>query len=204
MLRVNAPVSFGSVGLAPVITRYLRRYPQVDIELGLTDRFVDIVDEGWDAVIRLGQLNDSGLAARALASYRLIACASPSYLAEHDVPAKPEDLTSHECLGFTYWSGFPFAEWEFTQADRVHRVGVRSRFRVNDSRMLRTIALDGFGIILQPEVLVKDDIAAGRLVEILPGYAAPSRPIHILFSAARPQSPRLRSFIDAVVEAFAT
>ena len=200
-LRVNAPVTFGACRLAPLITRYLQAYPNVEVELTLTDRYVDVVDEGYDAVIRLGPLKDTALAARELAVNQQIACASPAYLAAHGAPISPEDLVAHECLGFVNWSGLPYSEWRFTKAGRVHAVQVRSRFQVNDGRALLAAALDGHGIILQPEVVVREDLDAGRLVQVLPAYAAPSRPMYLLFSARRPQTPKLRTFIDCVVDA---
>jgi DNA-binding transcriptional LysR family regulator len=102
-LRVNAPVTFGSYSLVPMLTRYMRRYTEVTVDLTLSDRIVDLVDEGYDAVIRISPLTDSTLITRSLAPYRLVACASPAYLADRGVPARPEDLATHECLGFAYW-----------------------------------------------------------------------------------------------------
>ncbi|GJD50877.1 HTH-type transcriptional regulator DmlR [Methylobacterium crusticola] len=201
-LRVNAPVTFGACRLAPLVTRYLAAYPEVEVELTLTDRYVDLVDEGYDAVIRLGPLKDTGLAARALGPHRLVACAAPAYLAAHGAPRVPEDLAAHACLSYVNWSGLPYAEWRFARDGRVHAVAVRSRFQVNDGRALLAAALDGHGVILQPEAVVAADLDAGRLVPVLPGYAAPSRPLYLLFPARRPQTPTLRAFIDCVVEAF--
>ncbi len=201
-LRVNAPVTFGACRLAPLVTRYLKAYPDVEVELTLTDRFVDVVDEGYDAVIRVGPIKDSALAMRQLATYPLVACASPAYLAANGAPNSPEELAEHQCLGFVNWSGLPYAEWRFTKTGRVHAVRVRSRFQINDGRALLAAALDGHGVILQPEAVVRGDIDAGRLVQVLPAYAAPSQPMYLLFSARRTQTPKLRSFIDCVVDAF--
>ncbi len=202
-LRVNAPVTFGACTLAPLVTRYLQAHPEVEVELTLSDRYVDVVDEGYDAVIRLGPLKDSGLAARPLAPHRLVACASPAYLAQHGAPTVPSDLARHECLGFVYSSGFPYAEWQFEREGQIHSVQVHGRLQVNDGRVLRAAALDGQGIILQAELDLRDDLAHGRLVLVLPTYKAPSRPMHVLFSASRPQTPKLRFFIDLLVEALA-
>ena len=201
-MRVNAPVTFGACRMAPLVSRYLESYPNVEIELTLSDRFVDVVDEGFDVVIRIGMIKDTTLAMRELATYRLIACASPGYLAANGTPCKPEDLVRHECLVFVSWSGLAYAEWRFTKAGRAHSVGVRGRFQINDGRALLAAALDGHGIILQPEVVVRDDLDAGRLVQVLPSYAPPSQPMHLLFAARRPQTPKLRSFIDCAVKAF--
>ena len=201
-LRVSAPVTFGACRVAPLVTRYLQAYPDVEVELTLTDRYVDVVDEGYDAVIRLGPLKDTGLAARELAAHRQIACASPAYIAAHGAPTSPEDLPAHECLGFVNWSGLPYAEWRFTKAGRVHAVQVHSRFEVNDGRVLLAAALDGHGIILQPEVVLREALDAGRLVQVLAAYTAPSRPLYLLLSARRPRTPKLRAFVDCVVDEF--
>ncbi len=201
-LRVSAPVTFGSTALAPLISDYLRIHPQVEVALDLTDRYVDVVGEGYDAVIRLGPLRDSELIARALAPYRLIACASPAYLAARGTPRAPADLMAHECLGFVFASGQPFAKWRFDKAGQDHQIQVRSRFQVNDARVLHAAALEGHGIILQADLILGDDLSAGRLVQVLPDYETPTRPLHILLAAARPPALTLRRFVDHVVDRF--
>jgi DNA-binding transcriptional LysR family regulator len=201
-LRISAPVTFGSIALAPLVSGYLQAHPQVEVALDLTDRYVDVVGEGYDAVIRLGRLKDSGLISRALIPYRLIACAAPGYLAAHGTPRTPADLTAHECLGFVFASGQPLSEWRFVKEGRVQEVQVRSRFQVNDARVLRQAALEGHGIVLQANLILADDLAAGRLVQVLPDYETPTRPLQILFAATRPPTQTLRSFIDHVVVRF--
>lgn len=201
-LRINAPVTFGAYSLAPLITRYLREYPQVHVDLTLNDRFVDLIDEGYEAVIRLGALKDSSLIARSLAPYRLIACASPQYLSARGLPLVPEDLTTHECLGFTYWSNPPERGWHFTKDGQLHAVQVNGRLQVNDATALLSAALNDGGIILGAEVVLKNYLASGQLVQVLTDYEAPSRQMHILFAAHRRPTPKLRSFIDFVVAEF--
>lgn len=201
-LRVTAPVNFGARRVAPLVTRYLQSHPGMEVGLTLTDRYVDMIDEGIDIAVRLGPPKESGLAARVLRPDRLVACASPTYLARSGAPQSPDDLTTHECLTFVLSSGSPYSTWEFIEGGRVHAVQVRSRFQVNDGRVLLSAALDGHGIILQPEAVVRDDLDAGRLVPILPAYMTPSRPMHVLFSAKRPQPLKLRYFVDMVVEEF--
>jgi len=200
-LRINAPVTFGADELVPMVARYLRANPEVSIEVTLSDRIVDLVEEGYEAVIRVALLPDSSLVARRLRPYRLVVCAAPAYLAERGVPARPEDLENHECIGFAHWA--PRGEWEFRDAEgATSRVQVGGRVSINSGQALRRAALEGLGIILQPEGLLRDDLAAGRLVRVLPGYTPPSRPMHILFAPDRRPTPKLRSFIDAVVEEF--
>lgn len=201
LLRVTAPVTFGAYSLAPLIARYLRDHPEVQVSLTLTDRFVELVEEGYEVAIRLGALADSTLVARPLRPYRLLACASPAYLDRYGVPGTPEALTEHECLSFSYSSQPPASEWLFRDAGGDHVVPVRSRFHANNVKALLAAALDGFGIMLGPEVAVKEDLAAGRLVRVLQAYEAPERPMHVVFPVRR-ITPKVRSFIDEVVAAF--
>jgi len=201
-LRINAPVSFGAHTLIPLVTRYLRQHPDVEIDLVLSDRFVDLVEEGYEAVFRIGPLADSGLIARALMPHRLIACASPAYLSERGTPLAPVDLEGHECLGYEYWSRPKMGEWRFVRDGRTHDVPIRNHLRVNNGRALLSAALDGFGIVLLAEDLVRIPLSLGLLVNVLPDFEPPSRPMHLVFLADRRQTPKLRSFIDAVVQEF--
>ena len=201
-LRINAPVMFGTFCLAPLVSRYLAQYPEVDVELILADRFVDIVEEGFDVVLRLGALRDTALVARSLEPYRLIACAAPEYLRNYGTPEQPEDLASREYLRFVASSGLAATEVSFTRDGETRIIRIGGRFRVNDARVLRDAALAGRGILLQAERIVADDLASGRLVRILPGWEGPVRPMNLIFSANRPLTPKLRSFVDLVVHEF--
>ncbi|WP_459873402.1 LysR substrate-binding domain-containing protein [Halomonas shantousis] len=203
-LRINAPVTFGSQALVPLITRYLRDYPEVEVDLALSDRLVDPIEEGYEAVIRLGPISDSTtLVARPLAPYRLIACASPAYLAERGEPLTPEDLVEHECLGFAYWSGTLGRQWRFSRGSCSYDAPVSGRLYINDWKGLLRAALEGFGITLGYEAALAEELAAGRLVRLLPGYDGPSRPMHLLYATDQRMTPKLRHFIDDVVTAFA-
>ena len=201
-LRVSAPVNVGACTVAPLVGDFLRAFPGVELELSLTDRYVDVVDEGFDAVFRLGPLGDSSLNARELGLQRQIACASPAYLAARGAPCHPDDLAAHDCLGYVNWSGRPYSEWRFDRLGASHPVKIRSRFQVNDGRVLRAAALRGDGIILQPEAVVAEDLRSGRLTQVLGDYEAPSRPLYLLFPTRRLQPPKLRAFIDHVAAAF--
>jgi DNA-binding transcriptional LysR family regulator len=202
-LRISAPVGFGACELAPALTRFTETYPEIDIELVLTDHFVDMVQDGFDAVLRLGPFADSALAIRPIARHQQVLCAAPDYLKRRGRPGVPDDLNHHDCLSFLNASGLPYANWVFEKAGTEYCVRVHGRFQVNDGRVLAAAAVAGRGIILQPEAVVREYLNTGDLVSLLEDYAAPSREMALMFSAARPQPPKLRAFIDFVVANFA-
>ena len=200
-LRISAPTTFGAHTLVPLVTAFLRGHLGVEVELALTDRFVDLVEEGCDAAFRIGALNDSSLVSRGLAPYRLAACASPAYLQERGMPRKPVDLAAHECLGYAYWPRPAEGVWQFTRDGVTHEVAVRSRLQIDNGEALVTAALDGFGVVLCAADVLRDAMATGRLVQVLAGYEPPSRPVHLITTRNRLQTPKLRRFIDAAVAA---
>ena len=200
LLKIHAPVSFGSQRLAPALTTYLRRYPDVEVDLTVSDRSVDLVEEGFEAAIQIGPLPDSWLVATALKPYNMWLTAAPYYLTQAGTPQTAQDLAKHNCLGFAYWSKKNV--WRLRKGDRTESVQVKGRLMVNNGQALRTAALQGLGIIMQPEILVGDDVAAGRLVRILPDYEPPYRPMYLVYVADRRPTPKLKSFIDFVVESF--
>ncbi|AOY95456.1 LysR family transcriptional regulator [Cupriavidus sp. USMAA2-4] len=196
-LRVSSPVIYGTRVLVPALSGYLDRYPEVQIELSLNDRFVDLAKEGFDVAIRAGVLPDSGLIARALTHSPRIACASPAYLARHGHPRVPADLLQHHCLAFIGANG-PEREWRFPRPDGngVERIAVRGHLDVNGGLALREAALAGLGIILQPQVMLQDDLDAGRLVRLFPDWPAPTWPVHVVHLPDPNMPPKLVSFID--------
>jgi DNA-binding transcriptional LysR family regulator len=200
VLRVNAPMSFGSMQLAPALADYLERFPEVQVDLSLNDRIVDLVDEGYEVAIRVGALADSGLVARKLAPYRIVACASPDYLARHGKPRTPRDLLKHNCLAFSY--GSPGYQWHFKGPSGKQIISIKGRLQINNGAGLLSAALKGIGIIMQPESLVADDIAAKRLVRILPNHEPAPRAMHVIYHADRRPTPKLKSFVDFVLERF--
>ncbi|MFQ6593410.1 MULTISPECIES: LysR family transcriptional regulator [Pseudomonas] len=201
-LRITAPVTFGSYSLMPLITAFLRDHPEVEIDLHLTDRFVDLVEEGYEVAFRIGPLATTSLTARPLAPYRLVVCAAPAYLAARGTPLIPADLEQHECLGYAYWSRPADRKWLFHQGAATHEVAVSSRLRINESRALMSAALDGFGIVLGPEDFLRTALASGELVRVLPAFDAPSRPMHLVYTANRQRTAKLRRFVEAVVQRF--
>ena len=200
-LRVSAPVGFGACRLAPIVSELIERHPDLEIELTLTDRYVDIIDEGYDAVLRLGPIAETNSTVRQVGSHDQVACASPAYLSREGTPATPSDLTAHSCLGFVNWSGMPYAEWRFGRDGVIHPVRIRSRFQVNDGRVLVAAAIAGHGVILQPKVVVADALRQGTLTAVLTDYSAPTRELFLLHPAREPQPPKLRVFIDELIAA---
>ncbi len=200
-LRVTAPVSFGARCLAPALVDFMRLHPEVRIDLLLNDRVVDLIDEELDAAIRVGRLGDSTLMARPLAPYRVCLCASPSYLARHAVPRTPADLARHSCLGFAVTRGR--TTWRWLDARHPGGAPVEVRLSTNNGEALRQAALAGGGIILQPEVLVADDLRSGRLRRLLAAFEPPPRPMHVLTLPDRPPPARIRAFVDFVARRFA-
>lgn len=204
LLRVTAPVAFGTLRLVPDATRFLADNPEIRMDVELTDRRVDPVAEGFDAAIRIGDEPDSGLIGRALAPYRLVACAAPAYIARRGMPLHPDDLREHECLGYTFAAHPGPSLWRFPPEQRSEQVAVEARLVVNDSRALIEAALDGFGIALAAETLVEDHLAAGRLVRVLADHEGPVRPMRLLYAARSAQPLKLRAFIAWVCEVYAS
>lgn len=200
-LRISAPVTFGTEALMPALSEYLHRYPDVSVDVVLNDRVVDLVEEGFEAAIRIGQLPDSALIARSLAPYQVIICASAEYLARRGMPVLPEDLGKHECLAF---SPAALTHWRLTGQDGVSRVAVSGRLQVNHGQALRVAALHGLGIIMQPAALLQADVLAGRLIQLFPTHELPGRPMSVIFRPDRYRSPKLRSFVDFIVERFSS
>ena len=200
-LRVNAPVSFGILYLAPVWAAFKARHPQVSFDVTLSDRVVDIVDEGFDLAIRITQLQNSSLISRRLASTRMVLCASPTYLARQGTPVHPSELVLHHILAYSYWSSRD--EWAFDGPDGVVVVKTTPCLRSNNGDTCRAVALAHEGIILQPSFMVGADLAAGTLVELCPGYRALEMGIHAVYSSRKHVAPKVRLLIDFLVEHFA-
>ncbi len=199
LLKVTAPVSFGSEVLSPAVTDYLALHPDVAVELNLNDRTVDLVEEGFDVAVRIGPLPDSTLVARPLRPYAVAVCASPAYLARHGTPRTPADLARHECLEFTGW--LPQARWKL-KGEKDGGFVAPGRFRANSTAALRAAALNGFGIVMQAELLLADDIAAGRLVPLLADWLPTPRPMHLVYSRDRRATPKLTTFVDFMLARF--
>lgn len=212
-LSLSAPIAFGRQQVAPILMGFLDAYPEINIEFGLTDRIVDLVQEGIDAGIRLGSLPDSSLVARRIGSMRRIVCASPAYLAEHGTPQTPDDLKQHHCLSFrlgdsgSLWR--PSADvWRFYGDEGAQDIAVTGPLKTTSGDVLVQGACAGKGLILIVDWLAKQQLADGSLVPVLQDYpvAAPSADegVYIVYPSSRFVSSRLRVFVDYMVANFAS
>ena len=200
-LRINAPVSFGLLHLAPAVTEFLETYPDVSIEMLVNDRVVDLLEGEFDVGVRIGRLRDSSLIARRIAPIRLAICAAPAYLARHGAPKTPDDLANLNCLEYTYFESR--GEWRLLDpAGSEIAVPVSGRYLANNADVLRSTALAGGGIILAPTFLLGEDLRAGRLVRLLPDYPPPEQALHALYPPGRHLSAKVRSFVDFLVARF--
>lgn len=200
-LRLVAPVSFGSEKLVPVIAGYLRENPDVSIDLTLDNRGHDLIGEGYELGIHIGELTNSNLVARPLKPYRRILAAAPSYLDCHGRPKHPQDLTGHSCLGQSYWR--KQGVWALVGPDGEScEVDISGHFTANQGAALRVAAVHGAGIVLQPELLLAEDIAAGRLEAVLPEWSFMPTPMYLVYAPDRRPTALLRSVIDLLVVNF--
>ena len=201
-LRITASISFGAGYLAPAIAEFQRQHPQVRFDIELSDRAVDLVDERIDLAIRIGDIGSQALIGRRIGVAQMMCCAAPSYLARHPAPRTPADLARHACLTYEYSSGGNV--WRFTDAaGGVHDVKVDGHAHANNGAMLAALAVAGFGINLEPDFIVADDVRAGRLVPLLPRYTLPAIPINAAYPSRRHLSAKVRAFIDFLAQHFA-
>ena len=201
VLKLNVPGAFGRLHIAPLIPEFLARYPEVTVDLGFNDRFIDLVEEGVDVVIRIGELADSSLIARRLAPNRRVVCGAPSYFQARGLPQVPEDLAQHNCLVYTYRASRN--DWRFRGPDDSESVvQVSGNLESNNAEALRATVLQGLGVALLPLWLVGEDLKAGVLVEVLPDYHAPDSSIHAIYPPGRHLSPKVRGLVDFLAEKF--
>ena len=200
-LRLTASISFGVRYLASAIADFQQQHPQMRFDVELSDRAVDIVDEGMDLAVRIGTIGSQALIGRRIGVAQMVCCAAPSYLARRAAPRTPADLASHPCLTYEYSSVGNV--WRFTDAEqRVHEVRVTGHAHANNGAMLAALAVAGMGVNLEPDFIVADDVRAGRLVPLLPGYAPPAIPINAAYPSRRHLSAKVRAFIDFLAHRF--
>lgn len=206
-LRITAPQSFAELFLGPVLERFYRQYPEVRVTLDLSDRYVDLITEGFDLALRAGDLPDSSLVARAVggpeaqASGRFRCYASPAYLAAHGTPRTPRDLSAHACI--FYGSTERGAKWTFVLRRRRVLVPIKPRIACNSFFVLIDAALAGQGIARVPSFFAAEAEAKGTLVPVLDDFAVPPAALHAVYPSAHNLSPRVRAFLDLLTEHFA-
>lgn len=199
-LKVSAPMSIGLMTLTTVLPAFCRQYPDILLDLHMSDDYVDLVRGGFDLAIRGGLLQDSSLKARKLLDLDRIVCAAPHYLEAHGRPAAPADLAAHHCL---VYSGTEAPEtWPLSGVDGMQSVTVTPRVRINNSIALKDAAVDGLGITLLPRVYVQAELESGALVEALPGWRGEARALYAVYPEQREVSRKVRVFLDFLVDRF--
>jgi DNA-binding transcriptional LysR family regulator len=201
LLRVNATFGFGRRQIAPAIIEFARRFPEVEVQLELTDRSVNLADKAFDLGIWFGTVPDSRLVARRIVSNRRLLCAAPEYLEANGYPATPRDLQTHQCIVLRE-SDAAFGTWHFTRGNKQETVKVRGVLSTNDGETGVLWALAGFGILMRSEWDICADIAAGRLVPVLKEWALPTADIFAVYPERANLSAKVSAFIDFLTEWF--
>ena len=202
-IRLTTSVNFGVRHVAPAIAEFLERYPDVRFDVSLSDRVVDLVEEGLDLAIRIGAPVADNLVARKLGETRMVPCASPGYLAKHAAPKTPEDLAHHNCFTYEYVS--PRHVWRFRDRSGAERaVRVAGRLHSNNGDLLAEVAARGTGIVFEPAFIVGPEVRAGRLVPLLQDFVPPPVPIYALYPSRKHLSAKVRRFVEFLIERFSS
>jgi DNA-binding transcriptional LysR family regulator len=199
-LRIGAPQTFGALHLAALWGRFAAANPKVTLDIVLSDRVVDLVEEGYDLVVRIARLSDSNLVSRKLAVTRMVLCASPAYLTRHGTPTQPSELAQHDVISYTYWSTGDV--WSFEGPRGEVTVRTRSRINANNGDTCRAAALAHQGVILQPDFLVSRDLRDATLVELMPEYRAAELGIFAVYPTRKQLPSKVRRLVDFLVDAF--
>jgi len=201
LLRINAPVTFGILHLAPLWGVFRSQYPNVSLDVTLADRVVDLVDEGYDMAIRIATLPSSTLISKRLATTRMVLCASPQYLKTRGVPLHPSELAAHAVISYSYWSTKD--EWNFEGPQGQVSVKTHPCIHTNSGDTCRSAALAHQGVILQPTFLVGDDLAAGTLIELMPQFRSIEIGIYAVYPTRKHVPTKVRALIDFLAQHFA-
>lgn len=201
-LRVDVPASFGRQLLVPALPEFFERYPEIRLEVGCTDRPVDLLEEGVDCVVRGGEQSDSSLVARRVATYPFVTCATPAYLERFGVPSHPRDLERHRCIRYFMPKTGRIVEWSFSRAGEQVTLPVEAFVALNDGEAYAAAALGGLGVVLAPSFLVDAALADRRLVPLLEDWATDPLPVYVMYPQNRHLSAKVRAFVDWVAELF--
>jgi len=202
LLRLNAPMSFGTRQLAGIISSFCQAYPDIEVELSLNDRVVDVVEEGYDLVIRIARLKESSLIARRLAPCHQVLCASPGYLNKYGRPQVPNELNQHNCLHYAYFG--TGKSWTLNGPDGEHRIAIQPQLTANNGDVLHVAARNGLGISLLPTFIVGDAIRSGELEVILPAYKPAEINIYAVYASKRHLSAKVRALIEFTADQIST
>lgn len=200
-LRVNLPMSFGMIHMADALPDFMAAYPEISLDVTLDDRVVNVVDEGYDVVIRITDLPDSSLIARRIAPFRIATCASSAYWDAHGRPKHPDDLRGHACLLYSYLSNLN--EWRYRGPDGPFAVRVDGPMRGNNGDLLRAAAVAGLGVVRSPTFIVGCHLVEGRLEQVLAEYEDDDRGIYAVYPHNRHLSAKVRAFVDFMAKRFA-
>lgn len=195
-LRIDVPGRIGRLIIAPALPEFLDRYPQIDVDLSVTDRAVNLVEDSVDCVLRVGPLNDSGLIARPIGKLALINVASPAYLMRHGTPRTPDDLGAHWAVNYASPSSGRVEDWEWIEDGKLRTMPLRGRVTVNSAEAYIACCLAGLGLIQIPAYDVKRHLEAGELVEVMSGHRAEPMPMTLLYPHRQHLSRRLQVFAD--------
>lgn len=201
LVHMVAPVSFGCQILVPALSVYMAQNPEVNVMLTLDNQTPSLSSGDAELAIHIGEIHQPDIVARPLHAYRRILAASPDYLCQHGTPTHPDQLSRFSCLGISYW--IHQDRWELMGPDgEIFKAVVKGRFMSNQGQALRIAALNGCGIVLQPESLLQDDIAEGRLVPVLPEWSYKPTPMYLIYQQDTRPSAKLRSVIDFLIQRF--
>ncbi|TPQ31914.1 LysR family transcriptional regulator [Bradyrhizobium guangdongense] len=200
LLRVNAPMSFGTMRLGPVLADFMTKYPELQVQLVLSDDLLDPVQDRFDVTLRIAELESSSLIARKIMPIERLICASPDYLKRHGTPAHPQDLRTHVAL--TYGFLLTGNQWKLTGSDGVHWIQPTWSLCVNNAEVLRDVAIKGRGLALLPTFIAEDALKRGELRPVLKNFAAPPLALYAVYPPTRHLSVKVRLFIDFLVERF--
>lgn len=199
LLRIGGPVGFGMMYLSRQIVRFMRRYPEVQVDFQMSDRFVDLIEEGYDLTLRItSEMKDSDLVSVRIGDVRVVTVATPGYLKSRGTPKRPEDLNAHECLTTSIHS----SSWHYQERGRLKAVSVSGRFVASGTIALKTAMLESFGITRLPYFYVAEEIMKGRLRVLLADYEPPPLHMYILYPKSRALPSKTKAFIDFLKEEF--
>lgn len=201
LLRVNAPLGFGRTYITPIVSNFVKRYPDVEVQLQLSDHPLSLIDESFDIGIRFGEVPDARVVATKIAANRRLVCAAPSYLKQHGVPKAPNDLARFNCIVLRQ-NDAAYGTWRFTKGRQTETVKVRGTLSSNDGEVALNWALDGHGLLLRAEWDIAKYIRSGRLQIVLEDYATPPADIHAIYPEKHKLSPKVKVFVEFLAASF--